>query len=103
MTASVQIVVERRDDVLLVPNRAIRTQGRQRIVQVLFEGQVIEVPVTVGLSNESQSEVTGQGLREGDEVVINAATATGTQAGPGRVFGGLGGGGFTGGGVIVRP
>ncbi|HOG47014.1 MAG TPA: efflux RND transporter periplasmic adaptor subunit, partial [Anaerolineae bacterium] len=47
MTANASIVIERRDNVLLVPTRAVRTQGGQRVVQVLRERQVVDVPVQV--------------------------------------------------------
>lgn len=78
MTASVTIILEQHDDVLLVPNKAIRTSAGQRTVTILFEGQQITLPVTVGLSNSSLSEVTSDQLREGDTVLINGTTATTT-------------------------
>jgi multidrug efflux pump subunit AcrA (membrane-fusion protein) len=65
MTASVTIIVDQVDDVLVVPNKAIRTSSGQRMVTVLFEGQQITVPVTVGLVGDSMSEVTSDQLREG--------------------------------------
>jgi multidrug efflux pump subunit AcrA (membrane-fusion protein) len=78
MTASVTIVVDQREDVLLVPNKAIRSSGGQRTVTILFEGQQISVPVTVGLTGDSMSEITSDQLREGDTVVINGSTSTTT-------------------------
>ncbi len=92
MTANVAIVVDQRQDVLLVPNRAIRTQGRNRVVQVQTSGGTVSTPVTVGLQNDSFSEVQS-GLKEGDVVVINTTTTTSTSGG------GFGGG--PGGAVIV--
>lgn len=87
MTATASIIVDRRDNALLVPNRAIRSQGGQRVVQVLYNGQVIAVPVQLGLSNETATEVLS-GLQEGDQVILNMTT-TGSQGfGPGG--GGLG-------------
>jgi HlyD family secretion protein len=71
MTAAVSIAVAQKDNVLLVPNQAIRVSGGQRSVVVLFEGQQIPVQVTVGLTNDTMSEVTGGQLKEGDTVVIN--------------------------------
>jgi RND family efflux transporter MFP subunit len=98
MTASVTIVVDQVDDALLVPNKAIRTSSGQRTVTVLFEGQQINVPVTVGLVGDSLSEVTGDQLREGDTVVINGSTSSSTASSntqfrnaAGGGFGGLGG------------
>jgi HlyD family secretion protein len=94
MTASVNIIVDKRENVLLVPNRALRSQGKQRFVTVLVEGQSITIPVTTGLSNETMTEIIA-GLREGDEVLL--ATTTTTQPGAGTR--GMGMPGF---GVLVR-
>jgi HlyD family secretion protein len=76
MTASVTIVVDQVQDGLLVPNKAIRTSGGQKTVTVLFEGQQVSVPVTVGLVGDSQSEVTSDQLREGDTVVLTGTTSS---------------------------
>jgi len=78
MTASVTITTDQANDVLVVPNKAIHTSSGQRTVTVLFEGQQISVPVTVGLVNDSVSEVTSDQLRQGDTVVINGTTASTT-------------------------
>jgi len=91
MTATVRIVVGQHDNVLTVPNRAIQVSGGQRTVTVLFEGQQIQVPVMVGLTNDTTSEVTSDQLKEGDEVVINSTAAAPSNAGgPRGFFGGLG-------------
>ena len=84
MTAAVTITVNQVADALLVPNKAIHTSGGQRTVTVLFEGQQISVPVTVGLVGDSQSQVTSDQLREGDALVVSSSTATTTssQSGP---------------------
>ncbi len=78
MTASVKIVLQQVDDVLLVPNKAIRTSNGQKSVTVLFEGQQISVPVTAGLTNGSMTEVTSDQLLEGDVVIITGSTASTT-------------------------
>jgi HlyD family secretion protein len=78
MTASVTIIVDEVTDALLVPNKAIRNNGGQQTVTIMFEGQQITVPVTVGLSGDSMSAVTSDQLREGDTVVINGSTASGS-------------------------
>jgi HlyD family secretion protein len=74
MTAAVNIIVEKAEDVLTVPNNALRTSNGQRSVTVLFEGQQISVPVTVGLAGDSTSEVISDQLREGDTVVLNSTS-----------------------------
>jgi HlyD family secretion protein len=95
MTANVSIVVEQHNNVLLVPNRAVKTSGKQKIVTVLQEGKSTQVVVTLGLSGDTQSEVTS-GLSESDVVVIQQTTTTSSNQG-GSGAGGLGGppmGGF---------
>ncbi len=88
MTANLTIVVEERDNVLLVPLRAVRTQGNQKIVTVVYQGQNISVPVTVGLTNDTYAEITSTGLQEGDRVVLTTTTTrTTTGGGPGIGFG----------------
>jgi len=87
MNASVGIVLDQRTDVVLVPNRAVRTVGRQHVATVLYQGQQVDVPVTIGLTGETQTEVV-DGLREGDVVLIGTTTTT-ARGVPG--VGGLGG------------
>lgn len=93
MTATLAIEVDRRDNVLLVPTRAVRTQGTQKIVTVLSNGEPVSTKVTIGLSNESSVEVTS-GLQEGDVVALNQTTTTTTNVAGGGGLGilGIGGG-----------
>jgi len=91
MTASINIIVDERKNVLMVPNRAIRSLGRNQgyYVEVMVEGQIIQLPVTIGLSNGTMTEVTGTGLREGDTVVVSTTTTTsGRIPGVGGIVGG---------------
>lgn len=97
MTAAVAIVTQQHPGVLMVPNRALHTSGGQRTVIVLFEGQQVPVPVTVGLSNETYSEVSSDSLREGDTLVLNAAASSSTRT---LTNGGMMGPGFGGGGAF---
>ncbi len=85
MTATVTITTDQRQNVLMVPNRAIRNSGGQQTVTVLFEGEQIPVTVTVGLVGDLMSEVTSSQLREGDTVVLNGtSTATTSSTTSGR-------------------
>ena len=63
-----------------MPNKAIRTSNGQQTITVLFEGQQITLPVTVGLTGDSLSEVISDQLREGDVVVINGTTSSTSSA-----------------------
>ncbi|MCL5076327.1 MAG: efflux RND transporter periplasmic adaptor subunit [Chloroflexi bacterium] len=97
MTANVSITVDQRDNVLMVPNRAIRIQGRERIVEVLVNGQPEKRAIRVGLSNDQFTEVV-EGLKEGEEVVLPTTTTA-----PVRVPGMGGFGGFGGSPMPVGP
>jgi len=76
MTAGVNIVVTELQDVLLVPNRAVRIQDGKRVVYVLINGQLQPVAITLGASSETYSEVVGGDLQEGDTLVLNPPSFT---------------------------
>jgi HlyD family secretion protein len=69
MSATAAIVVERLDDVLLVPNWAIRIDRDtgKTYVNLLGEDTVEEVEIEVGVRGEDVSQVSA-GLKEGDVV-----------------------------------
>jgi HlyD family secretion protein len=89
MTVAVSIEVSRLEDVLLVPNRAVRSIDGTRIVYVLKDGNLTQVDITLGSSNDTISEVAEGDLREGDLVVLNPPSMlfTGAQSGGGRMQG----------------
>lgn len=94
MTASLSIETERHDNVLIVPVRAVRTQGTQKIVTVQANGKSSQKPVSTGLSSDTSVEITA-GLQEGDVVVVNQTTSTSTANSGGvgmGILGGIGGG-----------
>jgi HlyD family secretion protein len=85
MNATANIILQQRQNVLLVPNRAVRTVStRVRTATVLYEGQLIDVPVTIGLTGDTQSEVLS-GLQEGD-IVLTTQTTTTSRGVPGGGF-----------------
>lgn len=71
MTTAVNIVVEQIEDVLLVPNRAVRLQEGKRVVYVLRDGMPVAVPVVLGASSDTDSQVLEGELRAGDLIVLN--------------------------------
>ncbi|MFU8796823.1 MAG: efflux RND transporter periplasmic adaptor subunit, partial [Dehalococcoidia bacterium] len=71
MSATADIIVERRDNVLLVPNRAIRGTRDEPAVRVYIDGQVEDRQVVLGLSDGIHTEVVS-GLEEGEQVVLPA-------------------------------
>ena len=79
LTVTVSIIVEEKSDVLLLPNSAIITRGRQTYAQVLSpDGTIEERAITTGISNWMQTEII-DGLTEGEKVVAAQGTATNTQ------------------------
>lgn len=69
MAANLTITTEQRENVLLVPNRAIQTLGRRKVVRRLEGSATRQVEITTGLSNLTDTEVL-DGLREGDVLII---------------------------------
>ena len=89
LTVTVSIIVDERSDVLLVPNGAIITQGRQTYVQVVSpDGMIEERAITTGISDWQYTEVTG-GLSEGEQVVVPQGTATTSTTSQQRPQGGM--------------
>lgn len=82
MTAGVNIVINQLENVLLVPNRAVRVQNGQRIVYTLVNGSLETVPVTLGASSDTASEVLEGSLQLGDLVVLNPPLDFSNTGGP---------------------
>lgn len=81
MTAAVNIVVSEIQDVLLVPNRAVRVQDGKRVVFVVKDGVPSPVEITLGASSDTLSEVLAGALQPGDLIVLNPPATFG-QNGP---------------------
>lgn len=92
MTAYVNIVVAERKDVLLVPNAALRYKpadaaaavdkqesGKRKrdaysgTVYVLRDGKPAAVPVTLGITDNRNTEVASDELKPGDQVILGDA------------------------------
>jgi len=71
MTATAEVIIERRDDVLSIPNRAIRGTWEDPTVVVFVDEQVEEREITLGLTDGINTEVLS-GLEEGEKVVLPA-------------------------------
>lgn len=98
MSATASVIIDRHTSALLVPNRAVRTEGRQKVVYVAGPGGTqVRVPVQTGISDDQQTEIVGDTpLREGDSVVIQSTTSTTTTTNRGGGLINLGGGGGSG-------
>jgi len=70
MTTHNQIIAGVKKNVLVVPNRAVKWKGGRFIVYKVVDGKVIEVPVQVGWSDDTYTEIVS-GLKEGDEIAIS--------------------------------
>jgi HlyD family secretion protein len=69
MTGNADVIYARHENVLVVPTRAVRTEGNRRVVSVLEGGKIVPKPVTVGVSDDQSSEIVS-GLKPGELVVI---------------------------------
>ena len=72
MTATAEVIIERRDDILFIPNRALRGTWETPKVLVFVDGQQEEREVTLGLTDGINTEILS-GLEEGDELVLPAS------------------------------
>jgi HlyD family secretion protein len=78
MSVSASIITETKENVLTVPNSAIKTQGRISYVE-LFAGSETATPtranVEIGMSNDTLTEIIS-GINEGDQVVTRTINQT---------------------------
>jgi multidrug efflux pump subunit AcrA (membrane-fusion protein) len=97
MSATAAIVTNRADNAVLVPSLAVKTVVGQQVVTVLgADGKTqTNVPVTVGISNGSETQIL-TGLTGNETVVETVQTTTQTRP-QGGATRGLGGGAFGGG------
>ena len=102
MTATVRIVTGRRNNVLRVPNAALRfrpasaetpSRSRRAIQESVWildpRGRPEEVHITTGASDGAMTEITGGGLKPGDPVIVaalspGAASSSASPFGAGR-------------------
>jgi len=104
MSVSAAVITDVKQDVLMVANSAIKTNGDRSYVEVMEEGapaaprqQIVEI----GSANDSSTEIIS-GLREGDRVVTqtitknnsNSSQQSRTQQNNAIRIPGIGGGGF---------
>jgi HlyD family secretion protein len=75
MTAAVTITIREVNDVLLVPNRAVRLVNGERVVYVLRDGAPVMVGMRLGATSDTVSEAISDGLSEGDSVILNPPTS----------------------------
>jgi len=81
MSATAEIIIDRHDNVLLIPNRAIQGSWDNPWVEVVIGEETEKREISLGLSDGINAEVLS-GLEEGERVVLPAAQL------PFRMFGG---------------
>jgi len=100
MSVTANIITKTSDNVLLVPVAAVQNSNGASYVRELKNGVVTQVPVTVGDSSTSDTEVTS-GISEGESVITSIILPTTTSGSSGTsIFSGITGGrggGFGGG------
>lgn len=68
MTANLDIITDEKENVLIIPARAIKYEDSTRYVEVLNNGTPKKTIITTGLESDQYVEVTS-GLKEGDKIV----------------------------------
>jgi HlyD family secretion protein len=111
MTATTRIVTDRRDNVVRVPDQALRytpgglpsaatrvatstaqtagSDGRAEHVWILRDGRPVQIAVTIGLDDDTNAEVAAGDLTPGDRVVVSeqsGKSATGGSRAAPRFF-----------------
>lgn len=82
MTASTSIIIDEKNDVLVVPPRAVRRSGREQVVDLVGpEGKPVQQVVKTGVQNDQSVEIV-DGLHEGDQVMISGTTTRAPNPGP---------------------
>ena len=88
MTAAVNITVREMQDILLVPNRAVRLVDGSRVVYLLVENQPVKTEIGLGPSSDTMSVIADGDIKEGDTVILNPPVEFGPGGGgPGDGFG----------------
>lgn len=71
MTAAVNITVEEINDVILIPNRAVRLLDGQRYIYLMVNGLPQKTEVSLGSSSDTTSVLAGGDVSEGDTIILN--------------------------------
>ena len=90
MSVSADILTGEKQDVILIPNSALKNEGSNYFIETLVNGSPKRKPVKIGIANNIKTEIT-EGLQVGDKIITqtidpNAAATTSSSRG----FGGFG-------------
>ncbi|MBU4512840.1 efflux RND transporter periplasmic adaptor subunit [Patescibacteria group bacterium] len=82
MTVSTSIIIDSKQNILLIPLSAVKAMGNSSYVEVLVNGQPQSKTIVTGLSNDIMIEIVS-GLEQGEEVIsqtISNGAAQGSAA-----------------------
>lgn len=79
MSVSASIITNAKQDVILVPNSAVKSSAGAKYVQILVNGAPQNQAVETGISNDTMSEITG-GLQGGEQVITQTITSSASTA-----------------------
>ncbi|MDQ5938876.1 MAG: HlyD family secretion protein, partial [Patescibacteria group bacterium] len=71
MTANLTILTNSKDNILVVPSRAVSARGDERFVEVLENNQAVEKEVQVGLKGDDGLWEISSGLNAGEKIIIS--------------------------------
>ena len=71
MTSAVNVIVNQVNNVLLVPNRAVRTLDGKRVIYILRDGTPQPIEIVLGASSDTDSELVSGEVQEGELIVLN--------------------------------
>ena len=80
MTANVSIITSKSEDVLCVPNMALKftpdvkgPKYQQQGVWILKDNKPKRIDIETGASDDNVTEINGEGLQEGDKIIISVS------------------------------
>ena len=85
MTANVDIITAQKQNVLLVPNKALRfyttdekgevKRYKDKGVWILKDKKPVRINVTTGVSDDDKTEISSREIKAGDEVILEDKNA----------------------------
>lgn len=69
MYGEVQLLIDRKEDILIIPQFAILDQEQKKIVYVVESDQAVKKEIKAGLTIDDKAEVT-EGLKEGEILIV---------------------------------
>jgi len=74
MSVAVDIITDVRQNVLVVPNSAVKSQGNSYYVELMENNSPVQQAVGIGISNDTSTEIAS-GLKEGDVVITSTVSS----------------------------